>query len=225
MLRDLPWTWAGRLPFPAAVERNLRAAELCRAGQAGQALLFEPTSPLFTLGRRAATSAGRARLAPTLALCAQRQIEVLPADRGGLGTLHLPGQLVCFIAQPCRRSDLPRVVRKLFEGAAGLARARGLGVRVDLSDDAGLWLETGKLASVGLRLERGVVCHGMALNVAIDRDLARGLTLCGHDEGGYANLLPHRHVPPEAGVGTDRRLAQVACELAERLFAGPGHVE
>ena len=219
MLRDLPWTWAGQLPFSTAVERNLRAADGCRAGQTGQALLFEPSEPLFTLGRRAATSAGRASLAPTLALCAQRQIEVLPADRGGLGTLHLPGQLVCFIARPCRRSDLPAVVRALLEGAADLARARGHDVRVDLSDNAGLWLETGKLASIGLRLDRGIVCHGMALNVAIDSDLTRGLTLCGHDKGGYANLLPRGHATSEAGVRTDRRLAQVAGGLAGRLFA------
>ena len=56
MPRGLPWTWAGRLAFADAVQRNLADAAACRDGQGGQVLMFEPAAPLFTLGRRAATA-------------------------------------------------------------------------------------------------------------------------------------------------------------------------
>ena len=220
MLAGLPWTWAGQLPFAAAVERNLAEAAACRAGDRGRVLMFEPAAPVFTLGRRAATAAGQLQLAPTLATCAQRGIAVVHADRGGLGTLHLPGQLVCFVARPCRRSQLAPIVRALLQGAADLARHGHQEARLDVSDDAGLWCAEGKIAAIGLRLDRGVVCHGMAVNVAVDGALAAGLTLCGHADGRLANL---RFAPGAAmsGQASAHRpstgVASVAAELADHL--------
>lgn len=217
MPRGLPGTWAGSLPFTTAVERNLADAAACRAGDRGRVLLFEPTEALFTLGRRANTPAGRRQLATTLSACARRGIAVQAADRGGLGSLHLPGQLVCFLARPCRRSELPRLVTALLQAAADLARSRSLDIRIDTSDDAGLWCGNRKLASVGLRLDRGVVCHGMALNVAVDPRLAVGLTLCGHPDGRLANLHDRSDSPLIDVASADISLAEVAAELAEAL--------
>ncbi len=216
MLASTPWTWAGRLPMVEAIAANLAAAEDCRIHGHAQIVMFEPEAPVFTLGRRALTPAGRAELAPTIALCAQRDIPVIAADRGGLGTLHLPGQLVCFVARPCRRSRLPALVDRLLRAALEVALELGLNAELRSGEHMGIWLPQGKLASIGLRLDRGVICHGMSVNVAVDRDLAHGLSLCGHVHTRLANLVcagDRTHEGAPSGVESVQTVAR-------RLAAG-----
>ena len=204
--------FAGRLAFAAAVERNLAEAVAVAAGEPGRLLLFEPAAPLLTLGRRA--QAAPATLAESVAVCQSRGLEVLPADRGGLATLHLPGQLVVFLAVPLPSAGIRALVQHLLAAAAAVARDRGLDPHLRDDHDAGLWLGDAKLASVGLRVQRGVVLHGLALNVALDSEVLAntaypGLTLCGHANARLADLGG----PPAALV------ADVAAALTRHLLA------
>ena len=185
---DADWQWLGRIPFAEAVLRNAEAAAAVRAGARGRILAFEPAAPVFTLGRRAATEQGRAALAPTLAACTARGVACLAVDRGGLGTLHLPGQAVLFLALPCQREQLRDLVRELLQAAAAVAAVWGVAARVDDAVDVGLWSDAGKLASIGLAHSAGVVSHGLALNVAIDAGQGAGLTLCGRGDACLASL-------------------------------------
>lgn len=182
------WQWLGCIPFEQAVLRNAEAVAAVRAGAPACILAFEPQSPVFTLGRRAATPQGQAALAPTLAACAARGVPALPADRGGLGTLHLPGQTVLFLALPCKREQLRDLVRDLLSAAAAVALELGVAASVDDGEHVGLWCGAGKLASVGLAHGAGVVSHGLALNVAIDPLQGAGLVLCGRGDAGLASL-------------------------------------
>lgn len=160
--------------------------------------MFEVSRPLLTLGRRASRPAGRAELAETLQLCAERGIEVLDADRGGLATLHLPGQLVVFIALPAPHPPVRDVVCELLTGAAALADAAGVASTIDVDRDVGVWSAGGKVASVGLRIRDRVIRHGMSVNVAIDPEYAHGLRLCGGTARGYATLAGAVGCPAQA---------------------------
>ncbi|MBI5609146.1 MAG: hypothetical protein HY902_09715 [Deltaproteobacteria bacterium] len=202
--------FGGRLDFARAVERNLADAAAVASGGRPQLLFFEPAAPLLTLGRRA--QAGGSDVAESVAVCRARGVEVAAADRGGLATLHLPGQLVVFLAVPLPTLGIRFLVRHLLDSAAAVARRRGCDPQVRDDHDAGLWLADAKLASVGLRVQRGVVLHGMALNVALAPEVVAGaafpgLTLCGHANARLADL----------GARAPAAVADVAAELARQL--------
>lgn len=205
--------WLGRIPFQQAILYNAEAVSAVRAGGSPRILAFEPDVPVFTLGRRAATPQGRSVLTPTLDNCAARGVAVLPVDRGGLGTLHLPGQVVLFVALPCLREQLRGLVRELIGAAASVARGFGVAVSIDDTDRVGLWCAGGKLASIGLAHSGGVVAHGLALNVAIDIRQGHGMVLCGSGDTGLASL--HRLSSGAAGC-TPHAAAQA---LAQALHA------
>ena len=188
-----PWAgaafrWLGRLPVAEALSANAAAVADLRAGGPAAVLGFEPAAPVFTLGRRAATPAGRAILAPTLAACAHRGVQVVAVDRGGLGTLHLPGQTVLFLALPCRREQLRALVAELLRAAAQVAQDCGVAASIGEDDQVGLWSAELKIASIGLSESGGIVSHGLALNSCIDARVALGLTLCGRSQGGLGSL-------------------------------------
>lgn len=193
--------WLGVLPFDRALDLNEQAALRVQAGAPGELLAFEPDGPVYTLGLRARTPAGRRDLATTLQICQAQGIPVRQVDRGGLGTLHLPGQLVLFLALPCDRAGLRPLVARLLHAAAHVARRLGVPARVDLCDDVGVWTDAGKLASLGLYESGGVVRHGLSLQVAIDRGPAQGLVLCGRASTRLASLdaLLHEVAPNDTG--------------------------
>lgn len=180
----------GRQPFAAMVARNVAiAAAVARGAAAAEIAFFEPAEPVYALGRRAQAQDARAGIAASLAVCAARQIAIVDVDRGGLGTLHAPGQIVAFLAVPCPRWQARALCDDLLRGIKRLAQTHGLDARCDLADDVGVWTAQGKLASLGLRVRDDVALHGVALNVAVDRHLAQGLTLCGKPLISLANLV------------------------------------
>lgn len=184
------WRWAGQLDMADAVTQNLSDLKAVHSGAAPRILAFEPAAPVLTLGRRAQTAVGRAELAPTVALATARGWPVLNVDRGGLATLHLPGQLVLLLAVPVAAVQIRQMVRDLLQAASATAAACGSRAELRADSDAGLWLGDAKLASIGLAHRDGVATHGLALNAAIDTAWAGPFTLCGHANAQLASLYP-----------------------------------
>ena len=97
-------------------------------------------------------------------------------ERGGEVTYHGPGQLVAYpILALSRRGLLVRPLVRALEGAM-VATCAAFGVTAERRDGhPGCWVEAEgpiprKLGALGIRVERGVSYHGIALNV--DPDLA-----------------------------------------------------
>ena len=178
--------------------------------------MFEPANPVLTLGRRAASPDGRIVLASTIAASEEREIAVIEADRGGLATLHLPGQLVVFLALPPPTPPIRSLVVELLRSASDLAQQHGIEGAIGCDHDAGLWQGTTKLASIGLRIRRRAVQHGMSINVAIDVRMANGLTLCGHRDRAFGSLQT-----PDLGGDVTEQVHDAAVSVADYLRLAP----
>ncbi len=174
-------TWLGRVPYREAWELQRRLAAL-RADDAipDQLLLLEHPAVL-TLGRQANEAH---ILAPPDELD-RRGITVLRVERGGEVTWHGPGQLVAYpILRLDRRGLLLRPLVRALEGAME-DTCRVFGVRAARRDGhPGCWCEPDgdvprKIGALGLRVERGVTYHGIALNVAPDLDAYDLIDPCG----------------------------------------------
>ncbi len=201
--------WLGKLSFDAALAANRAAVAAVASGKGAQLLAFEPIAAVYTLGLRAQTPQGRLQLVSTIELCRLRGIEVRNVERGGLGTLHLPGQLVIFLALPCTRIQLRPLVCALLRAASAAAAQWGVATKIDSENAVGLWHASGKLASLGLRERAGIVQHGLSFNAAIESNTAASLDLCGTSSTRFASLADLTLDPLCTPTAVARAFAQV----------------
>jgi lipoyl(octanoyl) transferase len=163
--------WLGRIGYRDAWDLQKELLEQRVAGEIGDRLLLLEHDPVLTLGRQADE---RHVLASPREL-RRRGIEVIRVERGGEVTYHGPGQLVGYPI--LRLGDRGILVRPLVSAleAAMIAACAELGVDAVRRDGhPGCWVDGGpnrpfrKIGALGLRIERGVSYHGIALNVDTD---------------------------------------------------------
>jgi lipoyl(octanoyl) transferase len=164
--------WLGRIGYRDAWALQHELVERRIAGEIPDQLLLLEHPAVLTLGRQADESHVRASLADLAA----RGIELIRVERGGEVTYHGPGQLVAYpILALSRRGLLVRpLVRALEAAMADTCAAFGV-VAGRREGHPGSWCDGDgaiprKIGALGLRVERGVSYHGIALNV--DPDLA-----------------------------------------------------
>jgi lipoyl(octanoyl) transferase len=126
-----------------------------------------------------------------------RGADVIATDRGGDVTFHGPGQLVAYPILDLRRRGLGAAsyVRALEQCVIDTLDAFGLrGERV--AGRPGVWTrppaggagEMAKIAAVGVRIERGVSRHGLALNVSTDLTWFDAIVPCGIADAGVTSM-------------------------------------
>jgi len=163
--------WLGRITYRDAwaVQKDLVARRA--DGAVGDRILLLEHDPVLTLGRQA----DDAHVLASPRELRRRGIEVIRVERGGEVTYHGPGQLVAYPI--IRLGDRSLMVRPLVEAleAAMIETCARLGVEAIRRDGhPGCWIDGGpgrphrKIGALGLRIERGVSYHGIALNIAPD---------------------------------------------------------
>jgi len=167
---SLEASWLGRINYRAAWDLQRRLVAERTDDRIGDQLLLLEHRAVLTLGRHADESHVLASPAELKA----RAIEVLRVERGGEVTYHGPGQLVAYpILKLSRRGLLVKPLVRALEGAMA-ATCEALGVEAGRRDGhPGCWCdpagaEPRKIGALGLRVERGVTYHGIALNVNVD---------------------------------------------------------
>ncbi len=160
--------WLGRVPYREAWALQHRLREDRVREQIPDQLLLLEHPAVLTLGRGADPSHVRASPAALEAL----GIEVIRVERGGEVTYHGPGQLVAYpILAVSRRGLLIRPLVHALE-AAMIDTCASFGVVAGRREGhPGSWVaperpEPRKIGALGLRIERGVSYHGIALNIA-----------------------------------------------------------
>jgi lipoyl(octanoyl) transferase len=164
--------WLGRIGYREAWALQKELVTQRAAGEIGDRLLLLEHDAVLTLGRQAAAE----HVLATPRQLTRRGIEVIRVERGGEVTYHGPGQLVAYpIIGLADRGLLVRPLVAALE-AAMIETAARLGVATFRRDGhPGCWVEGDggrphrKIGALGLRIERGVTYHGIALN--IDPDL------------------------------------------------------
>ncbi|MBK9293935.1 MAG: lipoyl(octanoyl) transferase LipB [Oligoflexia bacterium] len=117
-------------------------------------------------------------LMPLSSLRAQN-IEIFTVDRGGHATLHNLGQLVLYPIIPIKKLGIGvRQFVEMLEMTTAILLAE-YGLEVGKTNEPGLWVENKKIAAFGIRIEKGVTMHGLALNVFNDLEPFKNIRQCG----------------------------------------------
>jgi lipoyl(octanoyl) transferase len=161
--------WLGRVPYEPTW-REMQAFTEKRTAETADRIWFLEHPPVFTQGMNGKMEH----------LLAPGDIPVVQIDRGGQVTYHGPGQLVVYPLVDLRRRKLG--VRELVVALenAVIETVSQWGITAYGKRDApGVYVENRKLASLGLRIRRGCSYHGLALNVAMDREPFQRINVCG----------------------------------------------
>lgn len=211
--------WLGRVPYREAwaLQHDLVARRA--AGEIPDQLLLLEHDAVLTLGRNADPS--HVRVLP--ALLTDRGIELIRVERGGEVTYHGPGQLVAYpIVRLADRGLLIRPYVRALE-AAMAETAASYGVSAARRDGLpGLWVDPDgplprKLGAVGVRVERGITYHGVALNVTTDlRDFGL-IDPCGLPAIGVTSIAKEAAWPEERQVPSTDSVAEAAETFATAL--------
>lgn len=141
-----------------------KALQACREAEP-LSIVGSENHPTITLGRRSLAAANETRHN------LPNKFEVCRVDRGGHATLHNPGQLVIY-----PRLHLPSLELGVRDYVSLLGRTtvqvlNDLGIASECSLDGqlrepGIYTDQGKIAFVGVRIERGMTSHGVSINVS-----------------------------------------------------------
>ncbi len=142
-------------------------------------------SLVVTLGRRARLEEELLQLSMN-----SSAIPVVVTDRGGLATLHGPGQLIIYplISLKSRHWGARQYVCQLLKITQQCFKALGLETSIDDSQ-SGLFLGVNKICFIGLRISEGRSYHGLSLNIANDLSQFDKIRSCGLNNRPMTSLL------------------------------------
>jgi lipoyl(octanoyl) transferase len=220
---DLEVEWLGRMRYREAWEVQ-RARHAARdAGEAPDTLLLVEHEPVLTLGRHAREE----HIISAPGELARRGIEVIRVERGGEVTYHGPGQLVAYpIVRLRDRPVLLRPFVRALELAMGDVAARYGVTAAPRPGYPGTWVggdgpAPRKLGALGLRVERGITYHGIALNISTrleDFGLIEPCGMAGLDVTSIARELGWKSAPAEPSTeGVGQAGAWFAEDFSARL--------
>lgn len=108
-------------------------------------------------------------------------IPVVMVDRGGKITYHGPGQLViyCLIDLARRGLNVRQLVTMLETSLIEVLALHGVSSAAK-QDAPGVYVETKKIASLGLRLKNQCCYHGLSLNIDMDLSPFEAIDPCGY---------------------------------------------
>mgnify|MGYP003348951084 FL=1 len=196
----------GRIGYDEAHALQRRLVEERAFGAGIDTLLALEHDPVLTLGRNASAQ----HLHLSEAEYAARGIAVRRVERGGEVTYHGPGHLVVYPIVALHRANISlRAHIRALEGAL-VDGCAAYGVTAERRDGApGCWVGDRKIGAVGVRVERGVAWHGLALNV-------------GRDLGAFELIDPCGHVGvTSTSIALERDWAAVAAGRREAVGAPP----
>ncbi len=205
--REQDW---GRLDYAVAMKRQRALAGRRAAGHCCDTIVRVAHPPTITLGRHAPLD----DLLLDSKQLQSRGISLQRSDRGGRATWHGPGQAVVYPVVSLSDLEIGVAAWVCLLESAVIEVLQGYGVDAERRDGSpGIWTQRGKIASLGLRVSRGVSYHGVALNVGLDVSGFEVIVTCGVEGERVTSLEAHGASALETAVVSRQLSAAVATRL------------
>jgi len=136
-------------------------------------------------------------------------IPITQTDRGGQVTYHGPGQLVIYLLINIKRRELTirELVRLIEQSIIELLTDYKILANGDV-DAPGVYVNSKKIAALGLRVKQKGTYHGLALNVDMDLTPYQYINPCGVENAKITQLI-------DLGITED--LNQVSVKLIKKI--------
>jgi len=167
------------LEYPAAIRMLTELHNAVVQNQTNEIVVLTSHGPVITLGRR--TDPREVLTERWSRLFAG--VGMFFAPRGGGATAHGPGQEVVYPVLSLERRGLGagQYIEILAEAGRRALLEQGVDAAWD-PENPGLYVGGKKIASIGLRVSKGVVSHGLSVNIARDQWVFNLIVPCKHSE-------------------------------------------
>jgi lipoate-protein ligase B len=170
----------GRTNYLAALAFQEGILERKQREASADVLLFVEHPHVYTLGRGGKETN----------VLAPKDVPVYRTSRGGDVTYHGPGQIVVYPIIDLRsklRKEVHRYLCNLETSTIRTLNDFGLdGVR--RPPYTGIWIDTRKIAAIGIAVRRGITFHGLALNVNTELSYFKRIIPCGLNWAGVTSM-------------------------------------
>lgn len=186
-MRELQVKRLGVISYARGLELQKTLVEQRKAGEIPDQLLLLEHPPVITLGVKARNDRSHIVAAPSV--LEAEGVEVFETGRGGDVTYHGPGQLVGYPILDLKpdRCDVHAYVRDIEE--VMIRAAAEFGVQAGrVPGLTGAWVDSEKLAAIGVRIAKWVTSHGFAFNVNTTLDHFNFIVPCGISDKGVTSL-------------------------------------
>ena len=136
-------------------------------------------NPIYTLGKNANENN----------IIDAGDIPVLRVDRGGEVTYHGPGQIIIYVLIDLKRKGLnvSDLIFILEESIIRLLKNYNIKA-IRMKKAPGVYVDSMKIASIGIRVSRGCTYHGLSFNYDVDLEPFFGINTCGFDQLNVTSL-------------------------------------
>jgi lipoyl(octanoyl) transferase len=147
-------------------------------------------------------------------------IPVVKVDRGGQVTFHGPGQQMLYVLLDMKRNKLG--VRTLVSALEACIVNTLQEYNIEAyprADAPGVYVDSKKVCSIGLRIRRGCSFHGLALNVNMDLSPFQRINPCGY--AGLEMIDCEQLNGPSNIAEAGDKVVKHLCELLDMSGADP----
>ncbi|MDD2736760.1 MAG: lipoyl synthase [Desulfuromonadaceae bacterium] len=164
----------GIMEYQDCFEIQKRFVQERIADNAPDRLLIVSHPPVITIGK----SGNFSDIYVSEEFLRQKGIQVCRSDRGGKTTFHGPGQFVAYPILKLSNKDVHWYVQTLLNVISSVLM--DLKLKPELRPGMpGVWVNNGKIASIGIAVKKWVAYHGIALNVNEDVSNFNLINPCG----------------------------------------------
>ena len=136
-------------------------------------------NPIYTLGKNANENN----------IIDAGDIPVLRVDRGGEVTYHGPGQIIIYVLIDLKRKGLNVSDLILILEESIIRLLKNYNIKASRMKKApGVYVDSMKIASIGIRVSRGCTYHGLSFNYDVDLEPFFGINTCGFDQLNVTSL-------------------------------------
>ncbi|WP_440683141.1 lipoyl(octanoyl) transferase LipB [Cysteiniphilum halobium] len=142
-----------------------------------------------------------------------KDIPIVQSDRGGQVTYHGPGQAVIYFLFDLKRLNLgvKNFVCTIEKSCMRLLETYGI-ISHTIENAPGIYVNQAKIASLGLRVKKGLTYHGLAINVNMDLTPFSYINPCGYQGLKMTQIHAHNTL-----INIDNVLHDYAQILTEKL--------
>ena len=166
--------------YKKSIELMEKRVEGINEGKASELLWFLEHPPIYTAG----TSSNDKDLLN------ENLFPVFRTNRGGQFTYHGPGQRVAYVMLNVRDRDynVKSFIRLLEQWI--MNSLMDIGIKSFLiKGKVGIWVNNEeKIASLGLRIRKGISFHGISLNTNPNLEHFSGIIPCGNENSGVTSI-------------------------------------
>ncbi len=144
-----------------------------------------------------------------------KKIKIIQSNRGGKITLHNPGQKIVYfvINLNDRKKDIRKFINVIENSIIKFLEAYKIKAKSD-KKNIGIWVNSKKIAAIGIRISRWVAFHGCSINISNNLNQYLKIVPCGLNNKKVTSIFKEKDIKPK---NYENKLAEIFIRNIQKI--------